>query len=104
MFSARKNVLGHMQQGGYPSPFDRNMGTKMAAKAHNWLAEQITSNLSSEGVVKAGNRHSACLLGMRTRHYEVRKSLENAVAFGFPIRLRIVKKNIFVFSSNPFKI
>jgi 6-phosphofructokinase 1 len=32
-FTCRKNVLGHMQQGGVPSPFDRNYGTKMAAKA-----------------------------------------------------------------------
>merc|ERR1719228_1167350 len=27
-FSARMNILGHMQQGGYPSPFDRNLATK----------------------------------------------------------------------------
>merc|ERR1712241_1152629 len=33
IFTTRQNVLGHMQQGGKPSPFDRNMGTKMAAKA-----------------------------------------------------------------------
>jgi 6-phosphofructokinase 1 len=33
VFTVRNNVLGHMQQGGSPSPFDRNLGTKMAAKA-----------------------------------------------------------------------
>eukprot|EP00095_Tigriopus_kingsejongensis_P002962 snap_masked-scaffold1455_size40601-processed-gene-0.1 protein:Tk02962 transcript:snap_masked-scaffold1455_size40601-processed-gene-0.1-mRNA-1 annotation:"phosphofructokinase" len=70
VFSARKNVLGHMQQGGYPSPFDRNMGTKMAAKSHNWLLETIRNNLKHDGSVLASSRHSACLLGMRTRHYE----------------------------------
>ena len=32
-FTVRKNVLGHMQQGGTPSPFDRNLGTKLAAKS-----------------------------------------------------------------------
>lgn len=32
-FSVRKNVLGHMQQGGTPSPFDRNLGTKLAMKS-----------------------------------------------------------------------
>jgi 6-phosphofructokinase 1 len=32
-FSVRKNVLGHMQQGGTPSPFDRNLGTNMASKS-----------------------------------------------------------------------
>ena len=50
-FSARMNVLGHMQQGGYPSPFDRNFGTKMAAKANLWMIEQIGKNVfGKEGV------------------------------------------------------
>ena len=35
-------ILGHMQQGGWPSPFDRNVATKMAAKTVNWLCEQLT--------------------------------------------------------------
>jgi 6-phosphofructokinase 1 len=26
VFTARSNVLGHMQQGGVPTPFDRNLG------------------------------------------------------------------------------
>uniref|UniRef100_A0A3Q3JXY4 ATP-dependent 6-phosphofructokinase n=1 Tax=Monopterus albus TaxID=43700 RepID=A0A3Q3JXY4_MONAL len=43
VFDCRKNVLGHMQQGGAPSPFDRNFGTKISAK------------------------DSCCLLGMRRR-------------------------------------
>ena len=33
IFSVRQNILGHMQQGGSPSPFDRNYGTEMAATA-----------------------------------------------------------------------
>ncbi|XP_066958189.1 ATP-dependent 6-phosphofructokinase-like isoform X2 [Macrobrachium rosenbergii] len=33
IFSCRKNVLGHMQEGRSPSVFDRNMATKTAAKA-----------------------------------------------------------------------
>ena len=39
IFTVRNNVLGHMQQGGSPSPFDRNLGTKMAAKAfkYEWI-------------------------------------------------------------------
>uniref|UniRef100_A0A8C1GK53 Phosphofructokinase domain-containing protein n=1 Tax=Cyprinus carpio TaxID=7962 RepID=A0A8C1GK53_CYPCA len=31
-FDCCKNVLGHMQQGGTPTPFDRNFATKMGAK------------------------------------------------------------------------
>ena len=45
VFSVRLNVLGHMQQGGVPSPFDRNYGTKMAAKSVQWFKEMIESNL-----------------------------------------------------------
>lgn len=63
IFSARKNVLGHMQQGGRPSPFDRNMATKMTAKAYNWLVQHMESGTVS--------KETACLLGMRVKHYEV---------------------------------
>jgi 6-phosphofructokinase 1 len=31
--SVRTNILGHMQQGGSPSPFDRNFATEMGAAA-----------------------------------------------------------------------
>lgn len=37
VFSARSNVLGHMQQGGVPTPFDRNLGLKLAAKSLNFM-------------------------------------------------------------------
>ena len=72
-FSARMNVLGHMQQGGYPSPFDRNFGTKMAAKANLWMIEQIGKNLHGKGdkaQVSAIDKESACLLGMRGMRYQ----------------------------------
>ncbi len=70
VFSTRMNVLGHMQQGGYPSPFDRNMATKMGAKSFNWLLEHILKN-TKDGKVYTKEENTACLLGMRTRHYEV---------------------------------
>uniref|UniRef100_A0A672K9Q5 ATP-dependent 6-phosphofructokinase, muscle type-like n=1 Tax=Sinocyclocheilus grahami TaxID=75366 RepID=A0A672K9Q5_SINGR len=41
VFDCRKNVLGHMQQGGTPTPFDRNFATKMGAKAVLWLTEKL---------------------------------------------------------------
>ena len=43
VFDTRQNVLGQMTVGRKPSPFDRNMGTKMAAKALNWLNQQLES-------------------------------------------------------------
>ena len=36
-FSARSNILGHMQQGGVPTPFDRNLGLKLAAKSLDYM-------------------------------------------------------------------
>ncbi|XP_071855230.1 ATP-dependent 6-phosphofructokinase, muscle type-like isoform X1 [Apostichopus japonicus] len=44
LFTVRKNVLGHMQQGGSPSVFDRNLGTKLGAKAANFLVHSIDEN------------------------------------------------------------
>ncbi|XP_027489606.1 ATP-dependent 6-phosphofructokinase, muscle type-like [Corapipo altera] len=50
IFDCRQNVLGHMQQGGSPTPFDRNFGTKMGAKAVAWIT----------GKIKECSRHGGC--------------------------------------------
>uniref|UniRef100_A0A8C2QAD5 ATP-dependent 6-phosphofructokinase n=1 Tax=Cyprinus carpio TaxID=7962 RepID=A0A8C2QAD5_CYPCA len=63
VFDCRKNVLGHMQQGGTPTPFDRNFGTKMGAKAVLWL----TDKLKESGRIFANTPDSACVLGMKKR-------------------------------------
>jgi len=71
-FTVRQNILGHMQQGGWPSPFDRNVATKMAAKTVNWLIEQLThvaARDDASGTVHAEDPSTATLLGMRTRSY-----------------------------------
>ncbi|XP_063076122.1 ATP-dependent 6-phosphofructokinase, platelet type-like [Engraulis encrasicolus] len=66
VFDCRKNVLGHMQQGGCPSPFDRNFGTKIGAKAMQWISKRL-QDFYHEGRVYANTEDSACLLGMRRR-------------------------------------
>ncbi|XP_051727857.1 ATP-dependent 6-phosphofructokinase, platelet type isoform X3 [Ctenopharyngodon idella] len=66
VFDCRKNVLGHMQQGGAPSPFDRNFGTKIAAKAVQWISKKL-KEFYRQGRVFANTEDSACLLGMRRR-------------------------------------
>ena len=48
-FTVRDNVLGHSQQGGIPSSFDRNMATKLAAKTVTWLVEQLDHFASRDG-------------------------------------------------------
>ncbi|XP_041670472.1 ATP-dependent 6-phosphofructokinase, platelet type isoform X2 [Cheilinus undulatus] len=68
VFDCRKNVLGHMQQGGAPSPFDRNFGTKISAKAMQWVTKKLTETFrQDEGRVFANTEDSCCLLGMRRR-------------------------------------
>jgi 6-phosphofructokinase 1 len=70
LFSTRSNILGHMQQGGTPSPFDRNMGTKMAAKALEWLSGQLKdAPRTADGSINCTSADSAVLLGLVRRQY-----------------------------------
>ncbi|XP_031728219.1 ATP-dependent 6-phosphofructokinase, platelet type isoform X5 [Anarrhichthys ocellatus] len=66
VFDSRKNVLGHMQQGGAPSPFDRNFGTKISAKAMQWVTKKLVETFR-QGRVFANTEDTCCLLGMRGR-------------------------------------
>uniref|UniRef100_A0A3P9LIM4 6-phosphofructokinase n=2 Tax=Oryzias latipes TaxID=8090 RepID=A0A3P9LIM4_ORYLA len=66
VFDCRKNILGHMQQGGAPSPFDRNFGTKVAAKAMQWITRALKESYKG-GKVFTNAEDTACLLGMRRR-------------------------------------
>jgi 6-phosphofructokinase 1 len=42
VFAVRKSILGHLQQGGDPSPFDRIQATKLARRSVGFLVEQAT--------------------------------------------------------------
>ncbi|CDH43099.1 6-phosphofructokinase [Candidatus Contendibacter odensensis] len=41
LFDVRNAVLGHIQQGGNPSPYDRILATRLAAHCINFLIEQL---------------------------------------------------------------
>ncbi|XP_031355986.1 ATP-dependent 6-phosphofructokinase isoform X1 [Photinus pyralis] len=71
LFSARMNVLGHMQQGGSPTPFDRNMGTKMAAKSVEWMVNILKDNVAENGKISCTSDDSAVLLGIVRRQYRL---------------------------------
>lgn len=66
VFDCRKNILGHMQQGGTPTPFDRNFGTKMGAKSVLWLTAKL-KECYRHGRIFANSPDSACVLGMKKR-------------------------------------
>jgi 6-phosphofructokinase 1 len=51
LFDAREAILGHVQEGGDPSPFDRIQATRLTARCIDFLAEQLES----------GNRASAMI-------------------------------------------
>jgi 6-phosphofructokinase 1 len=51
LFDVRQAILGHMQQGGDPTPFDRILATRFSALSIDYLEQQI----------KADNYVSACI-------------------------------------------
>lgn len=46
LFFARELVLGHLQQGGAPSPYDRCLGARFAVQALSSLIQKVTDNLT----------------------------------------------------------
>jgi len=51
LFDVRQAVLGHLQQGGNPKPFDRNLATRLVTNSINALEEKIM----------AGDKESVCI-------------------------------------------
>uniref|UniRef100_A0A3P8VQB6 6-phosphofructokinase n=1 Tax=Cynoglossus semilaevis TaxID=244447 RepID=A0A3P8VQB6_CYNSE len=66
VFDCRVNVLGHLQQGGAPSPFDRNLGTKLGVRAIQWISERLTENFK-QGRVFTNSTDTACVLGLQKK-------------------------------------
>ncbi|XP_042637889.1 ATP-dependent 6-phosphofructokinase, platelet type [Orycteropus afer afer] len=66
VFDCRKNVLGHMQQGGAPSPFDRNFGTKISARAMQWITTKLKEPHGTGR--KFVTDDSVCVLGISKRN------------------------------------
>ncbi|XP_071475980.1 ATP-dependent 6-phosphofructokinase, platelet type isoform X1 [Marmota flaviventris] len=66
VFDCRKNVLGHMQQGGVPSPFDRNFGTKISARAMQWITTKLKESYGKGK--KCVSDDCICVLGISKRN------------------------------------
>lgn len=66
VFDCRVNVLGHLQQGGVPTPFDRNFGTKLGVKSVLWLTEKMSASYR-QGRVFANAPDTACVIGMKKK-------------------------------------
>ncbi|MBN3295201.1 PFKAL protein, partial [Amia calva] len=63
IFDSRMNVLGHLQQGGAPTPFDRNFGTKLGVKSVLWITDKLKETYR-QGRVFANSPNTACVIGM----------------------------------------
>lgn len=51
LYDVRRTVLGHLQQGGSPSPFDRIQATRFSARAIRFLAEQFDARTTDVGFI-----------------------------------------------------
>lgn len=51
LFSVREAILGHLQQGGDPSPFDRILAARLAARAVQELVADATSGSSGATMI-----------------------------------------------------
>ena len=67
LFEVRKAILGHMQQGGDPSPFDRISAARLATRCIEYLDEQG----------RAGE-HGSAFIGARRGQVEVQASTKRA--------------------------
>ena len=51
LFDARQAILGHIQEGGDPSPFDRIQATRLTARSVEYLAEQLESGSTASAMI-----------------------------------------------------
>ena len=51
LFDARQAILGHVQEGGDPSPFDRIQATRLTARCMEFLSEQLESGARASAMI-----------------------------------------------------
>ncbi|MBK9714858.1 MAG: 6-phosphofructokinase [Kouleothrix sp.] len=51
LFEVRQAILGHLQQGGDPSPFDRIQATRLAARCVAYLVDQATRSMAEAAFI-----------------------------------------------------
>ena len=51
LWDSREAILGHVQEGGNPSPFDRTEATRLTARCIEYLSEQLESGTRASAMV-----------------------------------------------------
>jgi len=96
-------VLGHIQQGGSPSPFDRILSIKMAARAVEWLVKTALASRQENGDVVTSVPESCTVLGLIERQvtFSAVDSIRWVFGVGFNgFSLFLILWIIFLFFSN----
>jgi len=57
LFDVRQAILGHLQQGGDPSPFDRIQATRLAARCVAFLVEEAEKGSATGALIGLQNGH-----------------------------------------------
>jgi 6-phosphofructokinase 1 len=57
LFDVRQAILGHMQQGGNPSPFDRIQATRLATRCIEFLSEEAEKNSAAGAFIGIQGGH-----------------------------------------------
>eukprot|EP00730_Choanoeca_flexa_P002949 TRINITY_DN11238_c0_g2_i3.p1 TRINITY_DN11238_c0_g2~~TRINITY_DN11238_c0_g2_i3.p1 ORF type:complete len:863 (+),score=216.72 TRINITY_DN11238_c0_g2_i3:65-2590(+) len=65
-FTARNLILGHLQQGGSPSPLDRVRGARLGGVCTRFLLHHLVENCN-DGIVETHDPSSACVIGIQER-------------------------------------
>lgn len=85
-----------MQQGGSPTPFDRNLGTKMGAKAVEWFSDELRKCTNSDGITVTTEPSSAVMLGIVRRQYRYTPFVELMEVTDFEYVFYLVFSNEFI--------
>ena len=51
LWDSREAILGHVQEGGDPSPFDRIQATRLTARCVEYLSEQLESGTRASAMI-----------------------------------------------------
>jgi 6-phosphofructokinase 1 len=51
LWDSREAILGHIQEGGDPSPFDRIQATRLTARCIEYLSEQVESGTRASAMI-----------------------------------------------------
>jgi 6-phosphofructokinase 1 len=51
LWDSREAILGHIQEGGNPSPFDRTEATRLTARCIEYLSEQLETGARASAMV-----------------------------------------------------